>query len=124
MTHQVRANAPYFIQDHPVQRRHKKPSVSSAENLLEPMVFTKLQYFELTVKFETGQPCLTTLNCSADSVPGVWLPMTPSTIRSGYQCYTTVLERQSMREPRTKPRSEKYRVLSSPNWFSTYKKLG
>ena len=42
MTHQVRENPPDFIQDHPVQRRPKKPSVSSADNLLEPMVFTKL----------------------------------------------------------------------------------
>ena len=49
MTHQVRAPE-YFIQDHPVQRRPKKPSVSCAENLLEPMVFTKLQHFKWTVK--------------------------------------------------------------------------
>ena len=80
MTHQVRANAPDFIQDHPVQRMHNKPSVSSAENLLEPMVFTKLQHFKWTVKFETGQPCLTTQNCSADSAPGTWPPRTPRTI--------------------------------------------
>ena len=63
MTHQVCANAPDFIQDHPVQRRPKKPSVSSADNLLEPMVFTKLQHFKLTVKFETGQPF--SQNCSS-----------------------------------------------------------
>ena len=66
MTHQVCANAPDFIQDHPVQRRPKKPSVSSADKLLEPMVFTKLQHFKWTVKFETGQPF--SQNCSADSV--------------------------------------------------------
>ena len=62
MTH-----APDLIQDDPVQRRHKKPSVSSADNLLEPMVFTKLQHFKWTLKFETGQPFLKTQNCSADS---------------------------------------------------------
>ena len=115
MTHQVCANAPDFTQDHPVQRRPKKPSVSSADNLLEPMVFTKLQHFKWTVKFETGQPF--SQNCSADSVPGTWSPRTPSTIRSAYQCCTTVLERQSLRDPSTKPMSEKYQVLSSP--FST-----
>ena len=107
MTHQVRANAPDFIQDHPIQRRHKKPSVSSADNLLKPMVFTKLQHFKWTIKFETGQPFLKTQNCSADSVSGTWSPRTPSTIRSAYQCCTTVLERYSLRDPSTKPRSEK-----------------
>ena len=81
MTHQVRANAPDFIQDHPVQRSPKKSSVSSAD-LLEPMAFTKLQHFKWTVKFETGQPFLKTQNCSADSVPGTWSHKTPSTIRS------------------------------------------
>ena len=115
MTHQACAKAPDFIQDHPVQRRPKKPSVSSADNLLEPMVFTKLQHFKWTVKFETGQPF--SQNCSADSVPGTWSPRTPSTIRSSYQCCTTVLERQSLRDPSTKPMIEKYQVLSSP--FST-----
>ena len=115
MTHQVCANAPDFIQDHPVQRRPKKPSVSSADNLLEPMVFTKLQHFKWTVKFETGQPF--SQHCSADPVPETWSPRTPSTIRSAYQCCTTVLERQSLRDPSTKPMSEKYQVLSSP--FST-----
>ena len=64
MTHQVCANAPDFIQYHPVQRRHNKPCVSSAEKLLEPMVFMKLQHFKWTVKFETGQPFLKTQNCS------------------------------------------------------------
>ena len=62
MTHHVRENAPDFIQDHQVQRRPNKPSVSSADNLLEPMVFTKLQHFKWTVKFETGQPLLKTQN--------------------------------------------------------------
>ena len=123
MMHQVRANAPDFIEDHPVQRRPKKPSVSSsAENLLEPMVFTKLQHLKWTVNFETGQPFLKTHNCSADSVPGTWSPRTRSTIRSAYQCCTTVLERQSLMDPSTKPRSEKYQVLSSP--FSTFEELG
>ena len=112
MTHQVHANAPGFIHDHPVQRRPKKLSVSSAENLLEPMVFTTLQHFKWTVKFETGPPFLKTKNCSADSALGTWSPRTPITIISVYQCCKTVLES-------TKPRSEKYRVLSSPNWFST-----
>ena len=60
MTHQVRTNAQDFIQEHPVQRRPKKPSVSSADNPLEPMVFTKLQHFKWTVKFETGPPLLKT----------------------------------------------------------------
>jgi len=69
MTYQMRANAPDFIQDDPVQRRPKKPSVSSADNLQEPMVFTKLQHFNWRVQFETGQPFLMTQNCSADSVP-------------------------------------------------------
>ncbi len=50
MTHQVCADAPDFIKDHPVQRRPKKPNVSSTDNLLEPMVFTKLQLFKWTVK--------------------------------------------------------------------------
>ena len=104
MTHQVCANAPGFIQDHPVQRRPKKPSVASADNVLEPMVFTNLQYFKWTVKFETGQPLLKTQNCSPDSVPGTWSPRTPRTKRSAYQCCTTVLESQSMRDPSTKPR--------------------
>ena len=90
MTHHVHANTPDFIQDHPVQRRPKKPNVSSADNLLEPMVFTKLQHFKWTVKFETGQPLLKTHNCSADSMPGTWSPRTRSTILSGYQCCTTV----------------------------------
>ena len=85
MTHQVRANAPDFIQDRPVQRRPKKSSVSSADNLLEPMAFTKLQHFKWTVKFETGQPFLKTQNCSADSVPGTLSHRTPSTIRSAAQ---------------------------------------
>ena len=85
MTHQVCANAPDFIKDHPVQRRPKKPSVSSADNLLEPMVFTKLHHFKWTVKFETGQQFLKTQNCSADSVPGTWSPRIPSTIRSAYE---------------------------------------
>ena len=119
MTHQVRANASDFIQDHPVQRRPKNPSVSSADNLLEPMVFTNFQHFKWTVKFETGPPFSKTQSCSDDSDPGTWSPRTPSTIRSVYQCCTTVLERQSLRDPSTKPRSEKYQVLSSPNWFST-----
>ena len=119
MTHQMRANAPDFIQDHPVQRRPKKPSVSSSDNLLEPMVFTTLQHFKWAVKFETGPPFLKTHNCSADSAPGTWSPRTPSTIRSVYQCCKTVLERQSLGDSITKPRSEKYRILSSPNWFST-----
>ena len=114
MTHQVRANAPDFIQDNPVQRRPKKASVSSADNLLELMVFTKLQHFKWTVKFETEQPFLKTQNCSADSVPETWSPRTPSTIRSAYRCDTSVLD-----GPSTKPRSEKYQVLSSPNWLST-----
>ena len=82
MTHQVRANAPDFIQDHPVQRRPTKSSVSSADNLLEPMAFTKLQHLKWTVKFETGQPFSKTQNCSADSVPATWSHRTPSTIRS------------------------------------------
>ena len=116
----MRANAPDFIQYyHPVQGRPNKPSVSSADNLLEPVVFTKLQRFKWTVKFETGPPFLKTQNCSADSVPGTWPPRTPSTTRSAYQCDTTVLERQSLRDTSTTPRSEKYQVLSSPNWFST-----
>ena len=92
MTHQVRANAPDFIQDHPVQRRPKKTGVSSADNLQEPMAFTKLQHFKWTVQFETGQPFVKTQNCSADSVPGTWSHRTPSTIRSAYQCCTTVLD--------------------------------
>ena len=63
MTHQVGANAPDFVPDHPAQRRHNKPSVSSADNLFEPLVFTKLQHFKsCTVKFETGQPSLKTQN--------------------------------------------------------------
>ena len=111
MTHQVRANAPDFIQDRPVQRRPKKPSVSSVDNMLEPMEFTKLQHFKLTIKFETGQPFLKTQNCSTDSVPGTWSPRTPSTIRSVYRCCTTVLERQSLRDPNTKPMSEKYQFV-------------
>ena len=74
MTHQVRDNAPDFIQDHPVHRRPKNPSVSSADNLLEPWVFTKLQHFKWTVKFESGQPLLKTQNYSADSVPGTGRP--------------------------------------------------
>ena len=88
------AHAPDFIQDNPVQRRNNKPSVSSADNLLEPMgVFTKLQHFKWTVKFETEQPFLKTRNCSADSVLGTWSPRTPSTIRSAYdRCCTSVLE--------------------------------
>ena len=50
---------------------------------------------------------------------GAWSHRTPSTIISAYRCYTTVLERQSVSDPNTKPMSEKYQVLSSPNWFST-----
>ena len=119
MTHKVHANAPDFIQDHPVQRRSKSPSVSSVDNMLEPMAFTKLQHFKWTVKFENGQPFLKTQYCSPDSVPGKWSSRTPSTIRSAYQCCTTVLESQSLRDPSKKPRSEKCQVLSSPNWFST-----
>ena len=84
MTHKVQANGPDFIQDHPVQKRPKQPMVSIADNLLEPMVFTKLQHFKWTVKFETGPPFLKTQNCSADTVPGTWSPRTPSTIRSAY----------------------------------------
>ena len=105
MTHQVRANAPDFIQYHPVQERPKKPNMFSADNLLEPMVFTKLQHLKWTVKFETGQPLLKTHNCSADSVPRserTWPPRMPSTIRSAYQCCTTVLEGQSPRDPKYK----------------------
>ena len=69
MTEGENNDAPDFIQDHPVQRSSMTPSVSSADNLLEPMVFKKLQHFKLTVKFETGQPFFKTQNCSADSVP-------------------------------------------------------
>ena len=111
MTHQVRANAPDFIQDHPVQRRPKKHSVSSTANLLEPIVFTKLQHFKWTVKFETGPSFLKTQNCSADSVPGTRSPMTPSTIRNAYQCCTNVLERQSLRNPSTKHCACQLRVM-------------
>ena len=65
MTH-----APDLIQYDPVPRRPKKASVSSTDNMLEPMVFTRLQHFKWTVKFETEQPLLKTQNCSADLVPG------------------------------------------------------
>ena len=110
MMHQVRANAPDFIHDRPVQRRPNKSSVSSADNLLKPMEFTKLQHFKRTVKFETGQPFLKTQNCSADSVPGTWSPRTPSSIRIVYRCCTTVLERQSLRDQIQRVRSIRYCV--------------
>ena len=61
------------------EKAHKPSVVSSADNLLKPMVFTKLQHFKWTVKFETGQPLFKTQHCSADSVPGTWSPRTPST---------------------------------------------
>ena len=56
---------------------------------------------------------------------GTSSPRTPSTIKEVLiNAEKTVLERQSLRDPSTKPGSEKYQVLPSPNWFSTQKKLG
>ena len=109
MTHQVCANASDFIQDNPVQRRPKKPSVSSADNLLEPMVFTKLQHFKWTVKFETEDKQLLGRLSAGD--------MVAQDAKYPKKCLsvcTTVLERQSLRDPSTNPMSEKYQVLSSP----------
>ena len=119
----MRANASDFIQDDAYREGPINP-VFFCRQLAGTDGVQEVATFQMDRKVRDWATIIEDTELLADSVPGERSPRTPNTIISAYQCCTTVLERQSLRDPSTKPRSEQYQVLSSPNWFPTYKKLG